>query len=81
MRVRMKVNNKSLVKGAGLISNTVMLAANTYLLTSGIKNNLVIKKQERISNALQTTAEIASAVAGLTKVITETIDVYHAEEG
>ena len=67
------------MKASGLISNTVMLAANTYLLTSGVRNNLILKQQQRVSNSLQMTAEIASAVAGLTKVITETIDIYHVQ--
>ena len=77
-QLRIRVNTGSLVKIAGIVSNTVMLAANAYLIGSGIHNSFRVRKQERIQDNLQTTAELASAIAGLTKVISETIGVHHA---
>ena len=77
-KLRIRVNTGSLVKIAGIVSNSVMLAANAYLIGSGIHNSFRVRKQERISDNLQTTAELASAIAGLTKVISETIGVHHA---
>lgn len=79
MRLRMRLNNSAIVKGAGLVSNTIILAANAYLLGSGIRNSVNIRRQERVSGSLHTTAEIASAVAGLTKVIADTVGIYHVK--
>ncbi len=80
MRLRMRLNNNAIVKGAGLVSNTIILAANAYLLGSGIRNSVNVKRQERVSSSLQTTAEIASAFAGLTKVIADTVGIYHVQD-
>jgi len=77
--IRIKVNTSSLVKVAGIISNSVMLAANAYLIGSGIHNSIRVRKQERVQDNLQTTAELASAIAGLTKVVTDTIGVHHEQ--
>ena len=78
-KLRIRVNTSSLVKIAGIVSNSVMLAANAYLIGSGIHNSIRIRKQERVQDNLQTTAELASAIAGLTKVISETIGVRHEQ--
>ena len=74
---RIRVNAGSLVKIAGIISNSVMLTANAYLVGSGFRNHYRVRQQERIANNLQNTAEIAAAVAGITKVITESIGAIH----
>jgi len=79
--LRIRINASSFVKIAGIISNSVLLAANAYLIGSSLQNHYRVRKQERISGSLQTTAELASAVAGLTKVITESIGAHHAETG
>ncbi len=71
--LRFRVNTSSFVKIAGIVSNSVMLTANAYLIGSSFRNHYRARKQERISNNLQTTAEIATAIAGLTKVIANTI--------
>ena len=77
--VRIRTNPNSLVKIAVIVSNSVMLTANAYLIGSGFRNHYRVRQQERISNNLQTTAEIAAALAGITKVITESIGANHAE--
>jgi len=78
-KLRIRVNTSSLVKIAGVLSNSVMLAANAYLIASGIQNSIRARKQERVQDNLQATAELAAALAGLTKVITETLGVYHVQ--
>ncbi len=77
--VRIRTNPNSLVKIAVIVSNSVMLTANAYLIGSSFRNHYRVRQQERISNNLQTTAEIAAALAGITKVITESIGANHAE--
>lgn len=79
--VRIRINPNSLLKIAVIVSNSVMLTANAYLIGSSFRNHYRVRQQERISNNLQTTAEIAAAVAGITKVITESIGANHAETG
>ena len=79
--VRIRINPNSLAKIAGIISNSVMLTANAYLVGSGFRNHYRVRQQERISNNLQTTAEIAAALAGITKVITESIGANHDQTG
>ena len=78
-KLRIRVNTSSLVKIVGLMSNSVMLAANAYLIGSGIHNSIRVRKQARIQDNLQTTAELASAIAGLTRVVTDTIGVHHEQ--
>ena len=77
--LRIRINPNSFVKMAVIVSNSVMLTANAYLIGSGFRNHYRVRQQERISNNLQTTAEIAAALAGITKVITESIGANHAE--
>lgn len=80
MRLRFRLNNTTVVKASGLISNSVALAANVYLLGTGLHNSVTSRRQERISNSLQTTAELASSIAGLTKVITDNISIYNVQD-
>ncbi|MFH1213457.1 MAG: hypothetical protein V1681_05175 [Candidatus Neomarinimicrobiota bacterium] len=64
-RLRIRLTSGSLIKLAGIISYSVILAANAFMIGSGIQSSFCVRKQERISSNLQTTAEIASAVAVL----------------
>ncbi len=80
-KLRITLNTRTIVKTAEVISNTVLLTANAYLVGSGFKNHFRQRKQEQLTNNLQTAAEIASAAAGLTKVVTETIGLHHVKEG
>ena len=77
--LRIRINTNAFVKIAVIVSNSIMLTANAYLIGSGFRNHYRVRQQERISNNLQTTAEIAAALAGISKVITESIGAHHAE--
>jgi len=70
----LNVNSQALYKVASLVSNSVILSANAFLLGSSIQNQLRDRRNSRVTEGLQLTAEIAGAAAGLTKVIIETID-------
>jgi len=72
-RLRLNVNSQALYKVASLVSNSVILSANAFLLGSGIHNQLRDRRNNRVSEGLQLTAEIAGAVAGLTKVVINTV--------
>jgi len=72
-RLRLNVNSTALYKIASLVSNSVILSANAFLLGSSIQNQLRDRRNSRVSEGLQLTAEIAGAVAGLTKVVINTV--------
>ena len=72
-RLRLNVNSQAIYKVASLLSNSVILSANAFLLGSSIQNQLRDRRNSRVSEGLQLTAEIAGAVAGLTKVIINTV--------
>jgi len=71
--LRINVNSNALYKVASLVSNSVILSANAFLLGSSIQNQLRDRRNSRVSEGLQLTAEIAGAVAGLTKVVINTV--------
>ncbi len=77
--LRVNLNGQAFSRLANIVSNTVLLASNAYLLASNIKGNITDRKRSRTIENLQLTAEVASAVAGLTKVVTDNIDKYHAD--
>ena len=75
---RVNINSRALSRMASIVSNTVILSANSYLIASNLKNAIAERKRNRTVENLQLTAEVASAVAGLTKVVTDNLDKYHA---
>ena len=71
--LRLNVNSQAIYKVASLVSNSVILSTNAFLLGSSIQNQLRDRKRDRTIESLQLTAEIAGAVAGLTKVVINTV--------
>ncbi len=69
-----KVSSNALIKLARLVSNTVILSANAYLLGHNIRRQARERRTQVIADKLQFTAEIASAVAGVAKVIVNALD-------
>jgi len=64
---------------ASLISNSIILSTNVYLLGSSFKKQIKDRKTEAVTNKLQLSAEVASAVAGLAKVVVSTLDSYEKD--
>lgn len=77
--LRFYYSTNSIVKIASIVSNAVMLVANTYLLASNIKNNMESRKQSRITENLQLTADVSSAIGGIAKVITDVSEKNNAQ--
>ena len=73
-KIRINVNTRALPKMAGLLSNTVILGANAYLITSSIAHQFRDRKQQRVSQTLEMGAQMASALAGITKIIVEAVE-------
>ncbi len=80
-KIRFNVNTQSVAKTASLISNGVLLTANASLIGSGFSNSFRERKSQTRNQNLQLTAEIASAVASLTKVVTDTISKHNNASG
>ena len=78
-QLRMNINHQALVKTASVLSNSVLLAANTYMIGSSFRHTIQDRRNQRISNNLQLAAEVSTAVAGLTKVIISSLESYHAD--
>jgi len=77
--LRINVNSNALYKVASLVTNSVILSANAFLLGSSIQNQLRDRRNSRVTEGLQLTAEIAGAVAGLTKVVINTVGNQNAQ--
>ena len=73
-KLKATVNSQALVKIGELLSNSVMLGANVFLIGSSVSNAIRSRRQEQIRPNLQLSCEVASAVAGLSKVIMEHLD-------
>ena len=73
-KIRINVNTRALPKMAGLLSNTVILGANAYLITSSIAHQFRDRKHQRVSQTLEMGAQMASALAGITKIIVEAVE-------
>lgn len=78
-RIKINVNSQAIAKTASLISNSVLLTANAYLIGSGFANSYRERKNYTRNQNLQLTAEIASAIASLTKVVTDTLSKHNHE--
>ena len=78
MKLRINISPRALIKTAEIVSNSVLLTANTYLLGTNLINSFKNRKRDRILDNLQNASEIANSLAGLTKVIVETIGKHHA---
>ena len=75
-KLRINLNSQAIVKLAGLVSNSIILSTNVFLLGTNFKRQINQKKTEAIANKLQLTAEVAQAIAGLSKVIVKTLETY-----
>ena len=74
MKLRININSQAIIKLAGLVSNSIILSTNVFLLSTNFKRQINQKKTDAIANKLQLTAEIAQALAGLSKVIVATLE-------
>jgi len=80
-KIRFNINSQAVAKTASLISNGVLLTANAYLIGSGFSSSYRERRNQSRNQNLQLTAEIASAIASLTKVVTDTLNKHNNETG
>ncbi len=75
-KLRLNVNANALIKLTALVSNSLVLATNAYLLGTNVKKQLHDRKAESIANTLQVTAEVASALAGVARVVINSVGTH-----
>ncbi len=73
-RLQLNLNTRALTRTASLISNTIVLTANVFLIGTGITSQLRNRKRERTIETLEMGAQVANAAAGLTKVIVSILE-------
>mgnify|MGYP005725328513 CR=1 FL=1 len=73
-RLRINLNSNALFNAIQLVSNTVQLTANAFLVGARFNDYFRDRRREQLVNRLQTTAEIAAAAATMSKLITETLE-------
>ena len=80
VKLRIRINPRSAAHTAALFSNTVLLTANTFLIGSNIAAYLRERRQQMITQNLQMAAEISSALSGITRIISETLEAHHERD-
>ena len=78
--LRININSGSAFRLASLVSNSVILIANAFLVGSGFRQQLHNRQRERIASNLQLAADVAAATASLAKIITDTIEQHHDQD-
>ena len=78
-RLRLRINPRSAVNTAALISNTVLLSANAFLIGSNIAGYFRDRRQQMITQNLQMASEISSALSGITRIISDSLEAHHVQ--
>jgi hypothetical protein len=73
-KVKFKVNSQAVVKTAGLLSNSVIFTANAWLIGNNVYRQFKERKAEQIAERMQFTAQVASAIAGVARVIVNAVE-------
>jgi hypothetical protein len=73
-KVKFKVNSQAVVKTAGLLSNSVIFTANAWLISNNVYRQFKERKAEQIAERMQFTAQVASAIAGVARVIVNAVE-------
>ena len=78
-KIQINVSTQSFSKLAGLLSNAVLLASNTYLIVSGLQEEMRSRRRQRLTGGFQVAVEVAGALAALIKVVSEVLEQHHAQ--
>lgn len=72
--LRIVISSDSLAKTASLVANGALLASNAFMVASGIREQAVGRRRERIKANLQGAADITASLAALARVISNTLE-------
>ena len=73
-RLRINLNSGSLAKSMTLISNSLVLATNSYLLGRSVVDHFRDRKRERILENLDVISQTLGSIGSLSRVITNVLD-------
>jgi hypothetical protein len=73
-RIRFVIDSQAIVKGAGLLSNSIILTANAWLISHNVVHQVRERKAMQTAERMQFAAEVASAVAGVARVILNAVE-------
>ena len=73
-KLRFNLSSSSLAKSITLISNSLVLATNSYLLGRSVLDHFRDRKRERILENLEIISQTLGSIGSLSKVITNVLD-------
>ena len=73
-KLRINLRSGSLAKSMTLISNSLVLATNSYLLGRSVIDHFRDRKRERILENLEIISQTLGSIGSLSKVITNVLD-------
>ena len=73
-RLRINLSSGSLAKSMTLISNSLVLATNSYLLGRSVVDHFRDRKRERILENLDVISQTLGSIGSLSRVITNVLD-------
>ena len=73
-KLRLNLSSSSLAKSMTLISNSLILATNTYLLGRSVVDHFRDRKRERVLENLDVISQTLGSIGSLSKVITNVLD-------
>ena len=73
-KLRINLNSGSLAKSMTLLSNSLVLATNSYLLGRSVVDHFRDRKRERILENLDVISQTLGSIGSLSRVITNVLD-------
>ena len=73
-KLRINLSSKSLAKSMTLISNSVVLATNSYLIGRSVLDSYRDRKRERVLENLEVISQTIGSLASLSNVISNVLD-------
>ena len=73
-KLRLNLNSRSLAKSMALISNSVVLATNSYLIGRSVLDSYRDRKRERVLENLEVISQTIGSLASLSNVISNVLD-------
>ena len=73
-KLRFNLNSRSLAKSMTLISNSVVLATNSYLIGRSVLDSYRDRNRERVLENLEVISQTIGSLASLSNVISNVLD-------
>ena len=79
-KLRLNLNSGSLAKSMTLLSNSLVLATNSYMLSRSVIDHFRDRKRERVLENLDVISQTLGSLGALSKVITNVLDEKNAND-